>query len=140
VEKITWLMDRSIPIGGGYSIGLDPIIGLVPGFGDIVGSAISSILVVQGFRAGVPKPTLLRMVANVAIDSVIGAIPFLGDLFDFAFKANTKNLQLYREGVQGVRDTRRDTLFLVGLLMALGVIVAIPVLLVIWAVQATFTW
>src|SRR5687767_3808659 len=61
IEKVTWLMDRSIPIGGGYSIGLDPIIGLVPGFGDLIGTAVSGFIVYQAQQAGAPKATVLRM-------------------------------------------------------------------------------
>lgn len=135
IERLAWLMDRSIPVGGGYSIGLDPIIGLVPGIGDFIGTAISSMIVFEAYRRGIPKPTVLRMVANVGIDAVLGAVPFLGDLFDFAFKANVKNLELYREAIAGVRDTRRDTRFLVGLAALVGILLAIPVLLIAWAVQ-----
>src|SRR5687768_2814571 len=73
IEQIAWLMDRSIPIGG-MRIGLDPILGLVPGIGDALSTVISSLIIVQAHRAGVPKPTILRMVANVAIDTAVGAI------------------------------------------------------------------
>ncbi len=129
-------MDNSIPLPGGFRIGLDPLLGLMPGIGDLVGSLISAGIVLQAHRVGLPKPTLLRMVANVGIDAAVGSIPFAGDLFDFAFKANTKNLQLYRESRAGLHDARRDTWFLVVLLLALGLAVAIPMLLVLWAIQA----
>lgn len=134
IERLAWLMDGSIPLGS-YRIGLDPIIGLVPGVGDLIGTVVSSVIVVQAHRAGIPKPTLFRMVANVGIDALIGVIPFLGDLFDFAFKSNTRNVQLYREARAGVRDTRRDIGFLVVLLLALGAVVALPVLAIVWALQ-----
>ena len=131
-------MDRSIPLGGGYSIGLDPIIGLVPGIGDLIGTAVSSFIIFQAQRAGVPKATIGRMMANVAIDSAVGAIPFAGDAFDFVFKANQKNLELYREAMLGTRDTRRDLGFFI--LVALGMIVlfALPVLALIWLARAIF--
>ncbi|HYO83208.1 MAG TPA: DUF4112 domain-containing protein [Bryobacteraceae bacterium] len=132
IERLAWLMDGSIPLPGGYRIGLDPIIGLVPGVGDLIGTLVSSAIVLQAHRAGIAKPTLLRMVANVGIDAVVGAIPFAGDLFDFAFKANRKNLQLYRDARSGAGKPARDAGFLAVLLLALGVIVAMPVLLLIW--------
>ena len=75
IETIAWLMDRSIPIGG-FRIGLDPIIGLIPGFGDVVSTLISAVLIVQAHRAGVPKATVLRMMTNVGIDTAAGIDSF----------------------------------------------------------------
>jgi hypothetical protein len=131
-------MDRSIPIGGGYSIGLDPIIGLIPGIGDLIGTAVSSFIILQAHRAGVPKATIGRMMANVAIDSGLGAIPFAGDAFDFVFKANQKNLELYRATVRGGRSARGDVWFLVLLALGLLVLLALPVLAIVWLFQAIF--
>jgi len=131
-------MDGSIPLPGGIRIGLDPIIGLIPGLGDMIGAAVSSIIVVQAHRAGIPKPTLLRMVANVGIDAVVGAIPFAGDFFDFAFKVNQKNLELYRQARAGMRDAKRDTGFLILLLLLIGLLVALPILAVFWLAQHYF--
>jgi hypothetical protein len=132
IEQIAWIMDGFIQLPGGYRIGLDPIVGLIPGLGDMLGAAVSSIIVVQAHRAGIPKPTLLRMVANVGVDAVIGAIPFLGDFFDFAFKVNQKNLELYRQARAGTRDTKRDWGFLILLLLLIGLMVAIPIAAVFW--------
>jgi len=128
IERLAWLMDNSIPIGGGYRIGLDPIIGLIPGLGDLIGALVSSMIVLQAQRAGIPRSTLMRMVANVGIDAAIGTVPFVGDALDFAFKANQKNLELYRQSRAGLRNPRRDTLFLAVLFVALGVIAAIPII------------
>jgi hypothetical protein len=136
VERLAWLMDGFIELPGGYRIGLDPIIGLIPGVGDLITTAVSSAIVFQAHRAGLSKPTLMRMVANVGIDAAVGAVPLVGDLFDFAFKANRKNLQLYREARSGAAKPGRDTGFVVVLLIALGAIFAIPVLLVVWLVQS----
>jgi hypothetical protein len=138
IEWLAWLMDGSIKLPGGFSIGLDPIIGLVPGVGDLIGTLVSSAIVLQAQRAGIPKATLMRMIANVAIDSVVGAIPFLGDVFDFAFKANAKNLELYRSARTGVRDTSRDKAFLGVVIGALALILTVPVLAIIWLVQQIF--
>jgi len=135
IEKIAWLMDRSIPIGS-YRIGLDPILGLIPGVGDVFSGVMSAVLILQAHRAGIPKATVLRMVANVGIDSVVGSIPLVGDLFDFAWKANTKNLELYRSAAAGRRDPGRDWVFVAVILLGVGLAVAIPILLVIWLLNA----
>ena len=135
IERLAWLMDGSIALPGGYRIGLDPIIGLVPGVGDLISTAVSSAIVFHAHRAGVPKATLMRMVANVGVDAAVGAIPLVGDLFDFAFKANRKNLQLYRNARAGVGRPDRDATFLVVLLLALGAIFSIPILLAVWFVR-----
>ena len=137
IEKIAWLMDRSIPIGG-IRIGLDPILGLIPGVGDVFGAVISTVLIVHAHRAGIPKPTLLRMVANVGIDSALGAIPLVGDFFDFAWKANSKNLALYRASVRGQHQPKHDWVFLFLVLLGLALVIAIPVALAIWMLRAFF--
>src|SRR5688572_24663377 len=77
LETIAWLMDRSIRIGP-WSFGLDGIIGLVPGIGDAASGVVSSIIVIAGIQAGLPKAAILRMMLNVGIDSVLGSIPFVG--------------------------------------------------------------
>jgi hypothetical protein len=138
IERWSWLMDNSIPIGGGYAIGLDGILGLIPGIGDFLGAAVSSAIIYRAQKAGIPRSTVLRMVANVGIDAALGAVPLIGDLFDFAFKANTKNLQLYRDAIAGARDPRRDTAFIVAVMLALGAIVATPILLAAWLLTALF--
>ena len=137
IEQIAWLMDRSIPIGG-MRVGLDPILGLIPGIGDALSALISSIIIVQAHRAGVPKATVLRMMANVGIDVAVGAIPIVGDLFDFAWKANTKNLDLFKASVRGRHRTSRDWSFLAVVLAGLGALLAVPILLTAWVLQAIF--
>lgn len=137
IEQIAWLMDRSISIGG-MRVGLDPILGLIPGIGDVFSSLISSFIIVQAHRSGVPKATVLRMMANVGIDTAVGAIPLIGDVFDFAWKANSKNLDLYRTAVRGQRSAPNDWGFLVLVLLALAVLIAVPVMLAIWVFRALF--
>ena len=125
IEKLAWLMDRAIKIGP-WSIGLDGFIGLIPGIGDATGGLISSLIVLAAIEAGVPRVTVLRMMANVAIDSLLGAIPFVGDIFDFAYKANTKNVVIFREALRGERRRSRDWGFLILMALILLVLIAIP--------------
>lgn len=138
IEKLTWLMDNSIPIGGKYSIGLDPIIGLVPGIGDLIGALVSSFIILQAHRAGVPRATILRMMANVGIDAAVGALPFLGDIFDFAFKANRRNLELYRTSIAGTHAVKRDYGFLLVILLGLAILLAVPILVIAWLASVLF--
>jgi len=94
LQRLARLWDAAIRVPGGIAIGLDPLVGLVPGVGDAVGALVSGYIVLEAARLGVPAVTLLRMLLNVAIDALVGSIPVAGDLFDVAWKANLKNVGL----------------------------------------------
>src|SRR5262245_14814748 len=98
VNDLAWLLDNaiSIPIIR-YRIGLEALLGLIPGLGDVAGLLLSSIIVLQAVRLGVPQALLARMVLNVAIESLVGMIPIIGDLFDARFKANTLNVRMINQ-------------------------------------------
>jgi hypothetical protein len=93
-------LDSIIPLPGGYRIGIDGLLGLIPGIGDIAGGVASSYIIIESARLGASTTTLLRMVFNVLVESIIGLIPFLGDLFDFVWKANEKNTALMEKQLQ----------------------------------------
>ena len=89
------LLDDSIRVPGTeFRIGIDPILGIVPGAGDAVAAAMSVYIVLESARLGVPFLTLLRMIANVTLDFAIGSVPVVGTLFDTVWKANQKNVEL----------------------------------------------
>ena len=89
------LLDDSIRLPGTkFKIGLDPIIGVLPVAGDAVAAALSGYIVLESARLGVSYLTLLRMLANVGVDFAVGSVPVVGDVFDAAWKANVRNLQL----------------------------------------------
>jgi hypothetical protein len=94
LKSLSRLLDSIIPLPGGYRIGIDGLLGLIPGIGDIAGGVASSYIIIESARLGASTTTLLRMVFNVLVESIIGLIPFLGDLFDFIWKANEKNTAL----------------------------------------------
>ncbi len=92
---IAWLLDDLIPIPGTkFRLGLDPIIGLIPGFGDGSTAVISSMILLHALRAGVPRIVLVRMALNVLMNSLGGAIPGIGDVFSAFFKSNRRNVEL----------------------------------------------
>jgi uncharacterized protein DUF4112 len=134
IDRLAWLMDRSIPIGR-WKIGLDGIIGLVPGLGDLAGAVISGVIVAAGIRAGLPRSAIARMVTNVGVEALIGVVPFLGDLFDMAFKANTRNVQIYREALRGRRNRSKDSLFVAGVVVAFAALLAVPILVIVLLLQ-----
>jgi hypothetical protein len=89
------VMDSCIELPGtNQRIGLDPIIGLVPGVGDLVTTAVALYIVYEGRKLGATNAQLTSMLGNVAIDMAVGAVPVLGDAFDFAFTANQRNLRI----------------------------------------------
>jgi hypothetical protein len=133
VETLAWLLDNSIPVPflGGRRFGADAIIGLVPGFGDLVSAGIGLFVVWRASRMGLPRIVVVRMLVNSAIDLVVGAIPVVGDAFDLWFKANTRNLGLARRWLdQPERSTRDEWL---GLLTILGILVGM-VVVVLWLI------
>jgi hypothetical protein len=94
-RALAHLLDDSVRIPGlGVRFGLDAVIGLVPGLGDLAGAILSGYVVLLGARLGAPKSVVLRMLGNVAVETVVGSIPLLGDLFDVGWKANLRNVAL----------------------------------------------
>jgi hypothetical protein len=136
LRRVGWLLDNSIPIPGTrYRLGIDQIIGLVPGIGDLIGGVLSLYIIVEAWRLGVPRGLLARMGWNVAVDTLVGEIPLLGDLFDIAFKANIRNLALldgFAERPVEVRRTSRRfvALLVAGLVLLTAGAVALAVVLV----------
>jgi NAD/NADP transhydrogenase beta subunit len=95
VRRLAKLLDTRWKIPGiGVRFGIDPVLGLIPGAGDLVAGAISTYVIVKAHRLGAPKSMLVKMAGNVAVDTVVGAVPILGSVFDLFYKASTRNLRL----------------------------------------------
>ena len=113
-------------------VGLDGLIGLIPGLGDILAGIASFVLVFAAWIRGVPYVTLLRMMVNIAIEVLIGSIPLFGDIFDIAWKANRRNYNLMTRHLrQPHRHTWRDYAFLAILFAVVLAILAIPVIVLV---------
>jgi hypothetical protein len=136
LKRLSRLLDSAIGIPGTrYRFGLDAIVGLVPGIGDAIGAIFSSYIIFQAARLGASNAILTRMIGNVAVDTIVGEIPLLGDLFDVGFKSNLRNLSLLEQHVHrpaAARGQSRHVLLVLGLgllallvgVVALGVVVA----------------
>jgi len=125
LRQLSHVLDNSIPIPGtGYRIGLDPILGLLPGAGDTVAGALSAYIVVEAARMGVPRETLLKMASNIILEVVLGSVPMLGDLFDAAWKANARNIALLESHVDMPQSSQAgDRKFLILLILGLAVVI-----------------
>lgn len=123
LRRITWWMDQGLRVPGtSIRFGLDPIIGLVPGLGDAAGALLGGAILLEAVRSRAAHYTLLRMTGNIALDALIGAVPLLGDLFDFGWKANTKNLQLLERHLESpvtAHGSDRRYVFVFGALVTL---------------------
>jgi hypothetical protein len=125
LRELSRLLDNAIPIPGTrYRIGIDPILGLVPGLGDLVAAMMSAFLVVEAERLGAPRSVVWRMLLNVVTDTLAGSVPVAGDVFDAAWKANARNMALLDRWMQDPRGTTAASRRTVGLVLALLGLVA----------------
>jgi len=135
---LAYILDDLFPIPGTkYRVGLDPIIGLIPGLGDTSTAAFSSLILVHGLRAGVPRVVLVRMAINILINSLLGSLPGVGDLFSAWFKSNQRNYRLLRRHSAGARaSTTGERVFLIVLLViVLAVVLTIAFAIAYMAYQ-----
>jgi uncharacterized membrane protein len=134
LDLLSHVLDDFIRIPGtSIRFGLDGIVGFIPGIGDLIGGIASCIIIIAAWVRGVSYVTVARMVANVAIEVVVGSIPVLGDMFDIAWRANRRNYAL----LTGSRDeprkhTMQSWLFLGGLCLVLAALILLPMLLLTW--------
>lgn len=136
------LLDSAAKVPGtSLRFGLDPIIGLVPGIGDLVGAALSGYFVLLASRLGAPSSVIVRMLGNIIIDTVGGTVPVIGDLFDVGWKSNIRNLALLERHLGQPESTKRASRAVVWgtvaalVLLAVGA-AAVGVLIVRWVVDA----
>ncbi len=128
IRRWSYLLDKAFRIPGTrMRFGWDAIVGLMPGLGDAVTALFSLSLLVQAFRIRIPGVVRVRMFINVIIDLLVGAIPVLGDLFDFAWKANSRNLELLERHATGIAEpTAADWVFVAGSVAFVVLLVTLP--------------
>ncbi|WP_339844709.1 DUF4112 domain-containing protein [uncultured Halopseudomonas sp.] len=138
LERLAWFLDSSIKVPGfNARFGLDGLIGLIPGIGDVISALISSVVISEAARMGASKALMLKMAFNILVDTVVGALPLVGDLFDFAWKANNRNVNLLNQYLDSPRETEVSSRFFVwGLASVLLGLVALVGYLVLLLFQA----
>ena len=136
LRKLEFLLDEALRIPGTQiRFGLDAIVGLVPGIGDVLAGLFSLVIPLAAWVRGAPYVTLVRMAANLGIGVLVGSIPILGDAFDVVWKVNRRNYRLLTRHLgEPRRHTWRDWAFLLALAAILGLVFAIPVVVVLWLV------
>jgi hypothetical protein len=138
LDQLSRAMDGLFRIPGtGWRIGLDALIGLIPGVGDFATTAVSVYILAAGVRYRVPKVTLLRMASNIAVDYLLGSVPVVGDLFDAAWKSNQMNVELLKQRASVSPEEARhgrvsDWLFLGVIVLGLLVLLVGSVALSLW--------
>ncbi len=134
LERLEFLLDEAFRVPGTrIRFGIDGIVGLVPGIGDVVAGLLSLVIPLAGWIRGVPYVALARMAVNLGIGVLVGSIPVLGDIFDIAWKANRRNLHLLRRHlVEPHRHTWRDWAFLALLGASILLVLALPIIVFVW--------
>jgi hypothetical protein len=135
---LAWLLDSSIPVPGTrFTVGVDALIGLFPIVGDLIGAALSSVILAEAARLGVARSVLLRMALNVGIEGLVGIVPFAGDVFDAAFKANQRNVRLLEQWLDRPHQAERSSrvfaaALICGVAIGLILLIAVGFLLARW--------
>lgn len=136
------LLDSRFRIPGtNVRFGIDPLLSLIPGLGDLASPAFAVALLVQGIAQGVPKIILVRMVGNALLDAIVGAVPVVGTVADVFWRANTRNLALLElHSHRGIRPTRGDYAFVFVVAAIVGVLALIPVAIALWLTTLLWQW
>lgn len=138
LRRLATVWDDALRIPGtGIRVGLDAIVGIVPGVGDAVGAMVASVIVLGAVREGAPPAIVVRMLLNLGADAAIGAIPVAGDLFDARFHANVRNVTLLDDWLARPRAAHRTSRLLLtgGAVVVLGVLGAV-IWLSVWLARA----
>ena len=140
LRQLTWLLDDAVRLPFGFRMGLDAVVGLIPGLGDLLGGAAAAYGLGVAWQLGAPPVILARMVLNASIDALFGIVPVIGDLWDIGFASHRRNLAILEHWLaEPEHAVRRSTIALVlavtVLMVVLAMAFALAVWLVIWLVQ-----
>ncbi|MHB1178981.1 MAG: DUF4112 domain-containing protein [Daejeonella sp.] len=137
VERASHLMDEQFRFPGTkFRFGLDPILNFIPIAGDLGGFAVSTVLLLTMAKHGVSRKVLILMTLNIIVDSTIGAIPVMGNIFDFAYKANTRNIKLLKEHYDDGKHQGSGK----GIIAWIIIILALSFLLIGYVIWITLSW
>ena len=141
IRRLAHALDTAFHLPGTrFRFGLDPILGLIPGAGDVIGGVLSSYIVFEAILARASSPVLMRMVLNMGLDMTLGAIPFVGDLFDVAWRSNKRNLRLLQQHLENPAKTAAASrAFIVLVILVVLAFAVVTLLLAVWAIRAIVT-
>jgi hypothetical protein len=130
-RAVARLLDSGARIPGTkIRFGLDPVLGLVPGLGDVAGAVLSGYIVLVGVRLGASRSVVLRMLANILIDTVVGSVPLLGDAFDVVWKSNNRNVALLERFLERPEETRAASRALILMVVVVLAVLAVGAVIV----------
>jgi hypothetical protein len=134
LRKWSVLLDSAFRVPGtSLTFGLDPILGLIPGLGDLTTPLFAALLLLHAVRMRIPRVVQVRMLINAVIDLLVGVVPIVGDLFDFGWKANVRNLALLeRHAHPGSQATKGDWIFVLSIVGVLVAIAVVPLAFTAW--------
>lgn len=137
LRRWSYLLDSVFRVPGtNIRFGWDPIIGLIPGLGDLSSPLFAALLLMQAVRMRVPRIVQLRMLLNAGIDAMLSFVPVLGNIVDVAWKANARNMALLERHAQpGVAPRRADVMFVYGVIILLVFITLVPAVVLIWVLS-----
>jgi hypothetical protein len=140
MRQLSRVLDSAFVIPGTKQrMGLDPILGLIPGGGDTVSAALSSYIIIEAAMMGLPRSALMRMVLNIAIDTIVGSVPILGDIFDVFSKANLRNMQIVENHVKAPKSSAKvDKLFIILLIGGLITLMLLAGTITLWLLNSIF--
>ncbi len=140
-EFLAKILDTTVRIPGTrIYLGLDPLIGLIPGIGDMLANLIGTVILILAARLQVPQIVMARMSLNLLINGIIGAIPILGDLFSIWFRSHARNAELLRRAAnQPYRETQQARLYVVGIIGGTVVLLLLAIAAVLWIVVKIWT-
>ena len=138
LRRLVHVWDEAVRLPGTrIAVGLDALVGLVPGLGDAVGALVASAVLVAALRAGVPPAVAARMLLNIALDACVGAVPVVGDLFDVGFRANARNVTLLEHWLADpARAARGSRIALVAVAIGGLALVAAVAVAAVWIARA----
>jgi hypothetical protein len=135
-ELLARILDKTVKIPGTpFYVGLDPLLGLIPGIGDMLANLIGSIILILGARLQVPQIVIARMSLNLLINGIIGAIPILGDLFSIWFRSHARNAELLRRAAaQPYRETQQARIYVACIIAGTVVLLLLAISAICWIV------
>jgi len=141
-ELLARVLDTSVRIPGtSLYLGLDPLLGLIPGIGDIIANLVGSVILGVAARLQVPRIVITRMAINLLLNGTIGAIPILGDLFSVWFRSHARNAILLRQAAaQPHRKTHVDWVYVTGIIGVVALVLILAIALVLWAVWKVWAY